>query len=172
MQVFEAIHARHTVRKFSGAPIPCADIEKIVDSARLAASGNNRQPWEFIAVTEPAIQEKLCIPTDHWLRKAGVVIAVVMDPESRWWVEDGAAAVQNMLLACTALGYGACWMEGYSLRNEEVLRAVLAIPATRRLFTLLAIGVSEELPLKEKKPLSEVLHWQRYPEQLENGTEA
>ncbi|MBE0697505.1 MAG: nitroreductase family protein [Anaerolineaceae bacterium] len=170
MQVFEAIHARHTVRKFSGAPVPIEDIEKIVDAARLAASGNNRQPWEFIAVTQPQVIEKLCVPTDHWLRKAGVVIAVVMDPESRWWVEDGAAAVQNMLLACTALGYGACWMEGYSLRNEELLRAVLAIPASRRLLTLLAIGVPEKTPVKEKKTLSEVLYWQRYPENTGTDT--
>jgi nitroreductase len=162
MEVFEAIRTRRTVRKFSGAPIPREDICQIVDAARLAASGNNRQPWEFIAITEAKGIEKLCIPTDHWLAKAGAVIAVIMDPESRWWVEDGAAAVQNMYLACTALGYGACWMEGYALRNAEVIGPILGIPAERRLFTLFAIGVPAETPRKEKKTLLEVLHWQRY----------
>jgi nitroreductase len=167
MEVFEAIRARRTVRKFTGAPVSRAHLEQIVDAGRLAASGNNRQPWEFIAVTEDELLRRLCIPTDHWSQKAGAVLAVVMDPESRWWVEDGAAAVQNMLIACTALGYGACWMEGYSLRNEEVIREILGIPASRRLFTLLAIGVPAEHPEKEKKALAEVLHWQHYPRQDE-----
>jgi len=162
MDVFEAIYTRRTVRKYNGAPVPQSDLERIVDSARMAASGNNRQPWEFVAVTEPGILAKLCIPPDHWLNNAGAVIAVIMDPGSRWWVEDASAAVQNMLLACTALGFGACWMEGYSLRNEEVFREVLGIPDNRKLFTLLAIGVADEQPMKEKKTLQDVLHWQHY----------
>lgn len=169
MEIFEAIQNRRTVRGFSGDPIPRADIEKIVDAGRLAASGNNYQPWEFIAVSEPARVAGLCLPADHWLSKAGAVIAVVMDPASRWWVEDGAAAVQNMLLACTALGYGACWMEGYTRRNEEFLRRILGIPDALRLFTLVAIGIPLERPQKDKKPLSEVLHWQQYSPRLKTS---
>jgi nitroreductase len=115
-----------------------------------------------VVITEPDVLARLRIPPDHWTDKAGAMIAVVMDPESRWWVEDGAAAVQNILLACTALGYGACWIEGYSLRNEEIVKDVLGIPETRRLFTLVSIGVPDEQPEKEKRSLQEVLHWQRY----------
>lgn len=162
MDIFEAIRTRRSIRKYTGAPVAQEDLAKIVDAGRLAASGVNRQPWEFIVVTEPEILRQLCIPPDHWTEKAGAVIAVVMNPESRWWVEDGAAAVQNMLLACTALGYGACWIEGYTLRNEEVFKVVLGIPENLRLFTLVSIGVADENPLKEKKALQEVLHWQRY----------
>ncbi len=163
MDIFEAIRTRRSIRKYTGAPVPCEDLEKIVDAGRLAASGVNRQPWEFVIVTEPEIMAQLRIPADHWMEKAGAIVAVIMDPESRWWVEDGAAAVQNMLLACTALGYGACWIEGYTLRNEEVIKKALGIPNNRRLFTLVSIGVPDEQPVKEKKPLQEVLHWQRYP---------
>ncbi len=42
-----------------------------------------------------------------WMEKAGAIIAVVLDPSSRWWLEDGSAAIQNILLAAHALGYGA-----------------------------------------------------------------
>jgi nitroreductase len=162
MDIFEAIHTRRSIRKYTGAPVYCEDLEKIVDAGRMAASGVNRQPWEFVVVTEPEILLRLRIPADHWTEKAGAMIAVVMDSESRWWVEDGSAAVQNMLLACTALGYGACWIEGYSLRNEEIFKEVLGIPANRRLFTLVSVGVPAEQPVKEKKALQEVLYWQRY----------
>jgi nitroreductase len=162
MEIFDAIRNRRSIRKYTGAPVPCEDLEKIVDAARLAASGVNHQPWEFIVVTEPEVLARLRIPADHWTEKAAAVIAVVMDPQSRWWVEDGAAAVQNILLACTALGYGACWIEGYTLRNEAVFKGVLDIPEDRRLFTLVSIGVPDEQPAKEKKALQDVLHWQRY----------
>ncbi len=162
MDIFDTIRSRRSIRSYTGQPVPVDDLKKIVDAGRLAASGVNRQPWEFIVVTEPDIMQRLRAPADHWTAKAGALIAVAMDPESRWWVEDAAAAVQNMLLACTALGYGACWIEGYTLRNEEAFKAVLGIPDSRRLFTLVSIGVPAEQPTKEKKSLDEVLHWQRY----------
>ncbi len=163
MDAFDTIRNRRTIRKYTGESVPHEVLEKIVDAGRLAASGNNRQPWEFIVVTEPDLLRRLRIPEDHWIANAGALIAVVMDPDSRWWVEDGAAAVQNMLLACTALGYGACWLEGYTLRNEETIRFVLGIPANRKLFTLVSVGVPDEQPVKEKKTLQQVLFWQRYP---------
>ena len=112
MDTFETIFNRRSIRKYTGETVPRPVLEKIIDAARMAASGNNRQPWEFIVVTEPELLRRLRIPEDHWIARAGALIAVVMDPESRLWFEDGAAAVQNILLACTALGYVACWLEG------------------------------------------------------------
>lgn len=162
MDIFEAIHTRRSIRKFNGSVIPHEDLEKIVDAGRLAASGNNRQPWIFIVITDPETRARLCIPSDHWSNQAGAYIAVVMDPESRWWVEDGAAAVQNMLLACHGLGYGACWIEGYTLRNEELFKQILGIPDNLRLFTLLPVGKADDMPTKEKKSLEEVIRWEHF----------
>ncbi len=85
-----------------------------------------------------------------------------MDPSSRWWVEDGAAAVENMLIASTALGYGSCWLEGYTLPREEEFKKLLGVPDDKRLLTLVPIGVPTEWPTIEKKPLEEVIHWERY----------
>ena len=78
------------------------------------------------------------------------------------WIEDGAAAIENMLIASTALGYGACWLEGYTLRAEEQLKRTLGIPSDRRLLTLIPIGVPAESPAPDKKPLEQVIHWERY----------
>lgn len=162
MDLIDLIRKRRTVRNYTGEPIPLTHLETIVDAGRLAASGNNRQPWDFIVITDPQVMRCLRVPEDHWSQKAAAMIAVVLDPESRWWMEDGAAAVENMLLACTALGYGACWLEGYTSRNEPAFKAVLGIPENKRLFTLVSIGVPADMPVKEKKPLEEVLHWQHY----------
>jgi nitroreductase len=161
MELFEAIYKRRSVRQYTGAPIPKADLLKIVDAGRLAASGSNRQPWEFIIVTDRETIERLKVAS-LWMEKAAAIVAVVMDPASRWWVEDGSAAVENMLLAATALGYGSCWLEGYTLQREDELKAILNVPAGRRLFTLLPLGVAADWPSKEKKPLESLVYWECY----------
>ncbi len=161
MNALEAIRKRRSVRKYTEEPIPRKDLEKIVDAGRLAATGNNRQPWDFIVVTDREMIERLKVAAE-WMEKAAAIIAVVMDPSSRWWVEDGSAAVENMLIASTALGYGSCWLEGYTLPREEEFKELLGVPKEKRLLTLIPIGVPVEWPTRKKKPLEEVLHWERY----------
>ena len=161
MDALEAIRKRRSVRDFTGDSIPREDLEKIVDAGRLAATGNNKQPWDFIVITNRDMIEKLKVAS-QWMEKAGAIIAVVLDPSSRWWIEDGAAAVENMLIASTALGYGSCWLEGYTLLCEEEFKQLLDIPGDKRLLTLVPVGVPVEWPTIEKKPLEEVIHWERF----------
>ncbi len=162
MDAIEAIRHRRTVREYTGEPIPRADLEIIVDAGRLAPSGYNRQPWDFIVITESATINELKIAA-QWMEQAGAIIAVVLDAAStKFWLEDGAAAVENMLLASRALGYGSCWLQGYTEPLEVQFKALLAVPAEKRLLTLVPIGVPTEWPHKEKKSLNEVIHWERY----------
>lgn len=161
MDALEAIRKRRSVRKYTGEPIPREDLEKIVDAGRLAATGSNKQPWDFIVITNRETINKLKVAA-RWMDKAAAIIAVVMDPSSRWWVEDGSAAVENMLITSTALGYGSCWLEGYTLPHEEEFKALLGVPEEKRLLTLVPIGVPAEWPSKEKKPLNAVLHWEKW----------
>jgi nitroreductase len=160
MDTLEAIRTRRSVRSYTGGKIPRADLETLVDAARLAPSGNNKQPWDFIVVTDEGMINQLKIAS-QWMDKAAAIIAVVMDPSSRWWVEDASAAVENMLLASVALGYGACWLEGYTCREKRSSRTV-GHPKTKRLITLVPVGVPAEGPVVEKKPLSKILHWELY----------
>lgn len=161
MDALEAIRKRRSVRKYTGESIPRDDLMKIVDAGRLAASGYNRQPWSFIVVTDRGMINKLTVAAD-WMDKAAAVIAVVIDSSAEFWLEDGSAAVENMLIASTALGYGSCWLEGDTLPLEEQLKEVLGIPKERRLLTLVPIGVPAEWPVKEKKPLEEVIRWEKW----------
>jgi nitroreductase len=161
MDTLEAIRKRRSIRRYTDAAIPRADLETIVDAGRLAATGSNRQPWEFVVVTERAMIAQFKV-SGAWIEKAGAVIVVVMDPGSRWWVEDGAAAIENMLLASTALGYGACWVEGDALPREALFKTLLGVPDEKRVMALIPVGVAAEMPTMEKKPLEQVLHWEKY----------
>jgi nitroreductase len=161
MDLFEAIRRRRSIRKYTGAAIPKPDLEQIVDAGRLAASGSNRQPWDFVVVTARNTIAELKA-AGGWIDQAAAVIVVVMDPKSRWWVEDGSAAIQNMLLAATALGYGGCWVEGDAQPREEQFKMLLAIPQDKRILAILPLGVPAESPTKDKKPLAELLHWDKF----------
>jgi nitroreductase len=161
MDIFDAIQKRRSVRSYTGAPIPRPDLEKIVDAGRLAASGHNCQPWDFIVITAQAMIERMGRVCE-WMAKAGAIIAIVLDPSTRYWLEDGAAAAQNMLLASTGLGYGSCWVEGGVIPVEEELKELLCVPASRRLLIVVTVGEPAEWPDKEKKPLEEVLHWEKF----------
>jgi nitroreductase len=161
MDALEAIRRRRSVRNYTGEPIPREDLETIVDAGRLAATGHNNQPWDFVVVTQRDMIEQLKVAS-LWMEKAGAIIAVVVDPSSRWWQEDGSAAVENMLIAATALGYGSCWLQGYTMPREEEFKILLEIPREKRLFTLVPIGVPVEWPTVEKKTLDQVIYWERY----------
>lgn len=161
MDALKAIRKRRSVRKYTGEPIPREDLETIVDAGRLAATGGNRQPWHFIVVTARDTIDKLKVAA-QWMDKAGAIIAVVIDPSTRWWVEDGSAAIENILIASTALGYGSCWLEGWTLPHEDEFKELLGIPEEKRLLTLIPIGVPVEWPTREKKSLQDVLCWERY----------
>ena len=161
MNALEAIKKRRSVRQYTGEAIPREDLETIVDAARLAATGGNQQPWNFIVVTDRELIDQLK-EAASWMDKAGAIIAVVLDPSSRWWLEDGSAAVENMLIASTALGYGSCWLEGDTLPLEDKFKALLDVPQELRLLMLVPIGVPVAWPTKEKKPLGDVIHWQRF----------
>ncbi len=161
MDALEAIRTRRSIRRYKNESVPKADLETIVDAGRLAATGSNRQPWDFIVVTEKSMIVNFKV-SGAWIAEACAVIVVVMDPKSRWWVEDGAAAIENMLLAGTALGYGSCWVEGDALPHEEKIKSLLGIPPEKRVMALVPVGVPAETPSPAKKRLEEVLHWERF----------
>ena len=161
MDALEAIRTRRSIRRYKNAVIPKNDLETIVDAGRLAATGSNRQPWDFIIVTEKPVIINFKV-SGAWIEEASAVIVVVMDPRSRWWIEDGAAAIENMLLASTALGYGSCWVEGDALPHEEMIKSLLGIPSDRRVMALVPIGLPAETPQPKKKSLGEILHWEKF----------
>jgi nitroreductase len=161
VDALEAIRRRRSVREYTGEPIPIEDLRAIVDAGRLAATGYNDQPWEFIVITERGTIEALKA-AGQFMEKAGAIIAVVSDPQGRFWQQDTSAATENMLIAATALGYGSCWVEGSTLPHEERFKELLGVPGDHRLRVLVPIGVPLKWPTQAKKPLDEVLHWERY----------
>ena len=48
----EAIKGRRSIRKFTDQPVPPEIIDKILEAAMWAPSGQNLQPWYFVVLTK------------------------------------------------------------------------------------------------------------------------
>ncbi len=201
MELFEALKSRRSIRKFTNEPVYDEDIYKIIDAARQAPSGNNRQPWNFIVIRKEKVIEEMAQAVHermdellNWpetkgcekdLRKyrylftffthAPVVIAIVVRHykssmsqilEKRGFTiyhhsdeQSVAAAVQNLLLAAHALGYGACWMTGPLVAIER-LEEILNIEDGSNLMALVPLGRPARIPPPQpRRSLKEIVRF-------------
>ena len=56
---FNFMDLRRTVREFSDKPVPKEIIENIIKTASTAPSGAHKQPWTFVAISNPALKKKI-----------------------------------------------------------------------------------------------------------------
>ena len=160
MDAIEALKSRRCIRKFEARAVPREVVEDVVDCGRLAATAINIPPWEFVVVRDRQKLEQLAAITDHgkFIAEAPVCV-VVLSRDTKYYIEDGSAATQNMLLAARAHGLGACWVAGDKKPYaEELCRLVGA--AGFKLVSLVPMGYPAETPEVQKRPLKEVLHWE------------
>jgi nitroreductase len=171
METWEAIRARRNVRTYQDRPIADGDLERILAAGWRSPSASNRQPWDFVAVTERSRLREL---TTVWMgarHLAGAAAAVVMTlrppPEDRYITIDQydlGQATMAMMLAATDLGIGS----GHSaIGDQEACRRILAIPEDRICAYMLALGYPADRPLKpithpDRRPFDEVVHWGRW----------
>lgn len=59
METKDAIYGRRSIRKYTDEPIELELLQEIIKAALMAPSGNNTQPWYFLAVRSEAQLEKL-----------------------------------------------------------------------------------------------------------------
>ena len=165
MDVLEAIKERRSVRKYKQEPISKEQVTQILEAGRWAPSRGNSQPWKFIIMknTQGRVALAEAIPTGKFLAEASLGIAVVVDPKvSKHPEQEGAAAIQNMLLAAHALGLGACWISIHDTDAEEKAKQILQIPNEEWLLSVVSIGHPEEIPEKGRKGLDEITFSDKY----------
>ncbi|MBU0503472.1 MAG: nitroreductase family protein [Candidatus Omnitrophota bacterium] len=166
MDILGVIKTRRSIREFSDRPIAGELIEKIIDAARFAPTARNIQPWEFVAVTEPGTLNKIADITEHgkFIAQAKCCI-VVFSSDTKYYLEDGCAATQNILLAATSLGIGSCWVAGDKKAYSGQIAGLLNAPGSFKLVSLIALGypVSEDsFKVAEKRPFKELIHREKF----------
>ncbi|MCK4341928.1 MAG: nitroreductase family protein [Phycisphaerae bacterium] len=175
MDVFEAIAKRHSYRgPFKDQPVPRADLQRIVQAGLQAPSGKNAQTTTFVIVDEAELVRKIgsLHASNKAVQQAQALIACIVDTRPEpvheghdFQIEDCAAAVENMLLAVTALGYATVWIDGWLRVQDraEKITNLLGLPAGKVIRVLLPLGVPEETwPRKEKQPFEARAWFNRY----------
>jgi nitroreductase len=148
----DSIFRRRSIRAYTGQPVAQEDILSLLQAGMAAPSASNRRPWHFVVVTDRALLHALAQAHAYGRMLAGAALAVAVcgDPSvSRWWVQDCSAATENILVAAAAFGLGGVWLGCHgNPERESAVRAVLGIPSSIGVLSLLSIGV----PAEEKEP--------------------
>ncbi|MCS7003149.1 MAG: nitroreductase [Dehalococcoidia bacterium] len=180
MNVLDAIVNRRTTKEFRPEPVPRAVLQQIIDTAAWAPNHHMTAPWRII-VLEGAARMPIAelrralkareltakgLPPDEVERQATdsaqkllraptlLVVSCAQNGDAVQREEDfaaAAAAVQNMLLAATALGVATFWTSGPIALSPE-LKALLDLPPSDRVVGIIHVGYPAEHRSPGQKP--------------------
>jgi len=175
MDFFEVVKKRQSYRAgFSVEIIPRESLRKIVQAGLDAPSGKNAQTTEFVIIDDPVVIDEIRMLHGHntAMQQATAYIACIIDrvPEAiyeghSFQVEDCAAAVENMLLAISALDYETVWIDGWLRVNSHAERigALIHLAHDKIIRVFLPIGrASESYAQPQKKAFTERAWFNRY----------
>ena len=161
---------RFSCRSFEAAPVPRERIVELLEAAQGAPSAGNLQPWRFLVVIGAAHRRALADAAfgQEFVASAPVTIVVCAVPDEcartygargrdLYCLQDTAAATENLLLAATAAGLGACWVGAF---DEASVRRALALEPGWRPVAMIPIGVPAEAPPgRTRRPPEAVTRW-------------
>lgn len=164
MNTIEAIAARKSYRgKYKPDPVPREHLTAILHAGLQAPSGCNKQTTSLIAVDDPALLAKLHAVIQPPVGETAPAMICVLTQriiayrDRTYYVQDYAAAIENMLLAITELGYDSCWIEGHITDVDRIgdqMAQILGVPEGYELVAFLPVGIAaEEAKRVPKKPL-------------------
>ncbi len=147
-KVIETIFTRRSIRKFTKERIPKETLELLLSAAMNAPTACNQQAWYFIVVTEQDKLDKLSTLHSgvNFVKNAPVAIIVCSEPNATildyYWIDECAAATQNLLLAAHSLGLGAIWtgINHENLEDINFYRNILNISDQYTPFAMIPIG--------------------------------
>lgn len=160
---YAAVVSRTSVRAYQDKAVEPGLVAALLHAGMSAPSGVNKQPWEFVVIDDTAQLKDLgsALPYAHMAAKAPVAIVVCGNRErfldgddSTLWVQDLAAASENILIAANALGLGGVYTCIYPHPDRmETARRILNLPDNIVPFNLIPIGY----PARNQKPMDK---WQ------------
>lgn len=151
MDVKEAIHRRRAYRSLDPVEITGEMIRDLAESARLAASCFNNQPWRFVFVIDRGMLKELHAALsrgNEWVHHASMIAVVFSRTDldcqvkgREYYLFDTGMAVAQMILRATELGLVAHPIAGF---KESKVKEILNIPDEMTVITLVNFGRKRE----------------------------
>lgn len=167
-KVYETIINRRSIRQFKQSPVQLEILEKLVNTARLAPSSGNLQPWEYIIVSEKNLVNEVFStlkwagyivpkgnPRDGQRPVAYIVVLVNTKTAGSNYRSDTGAAIENMILTALEEGIGSCWIGSI---DRPKLSKMLGIPERLEVDSILALGYPDETPVAEDM-MDSIKYW-------------
>ncbi len=161
METLKAIQTRRSVRKYEKRAVSDEMVEQLLAAAMSAPSARNQQPWEFIVIKDRSMLDAIPAfsPFARMVAHAPLGILICGDtrdlPSPGFWVQDCAAATQNLLVAAHALGLGAVWTGVYpmSLTDGRVIGFVkhCQLPEGVVPLAFVVVGYPAEMPQQQNR---------------------
>ena len=131
MNIIEAIHARHSVRTFSGEPLQ-ASVKKALEEA----INNSRSPFEgsvTMRLASVGIGEEFR-PSTYGVIRNALDFLLLGFANDKWSAVSGGFRMEQVVLEATRLGLGTCWVGGTFKKGSFAKAADLQLqaPAVRR----------------------------------------
>jgi len=153
-ETLKTMWKRRSIRKYKSDPIPEGDLNLILESARKAPTGGNRQKWLMIVVTDPDLRRRVAEACNNqmWMAGAPVILCLVTLPGEG--SVNGTIVLDHAILSATSLGYGTCWVGAY---DPSKVKEVLGIPEEHGIGCLTPVGLPAEQPAeRSRKPPAEL----------------
>lgn len=160
--VLDIIKSRRSIRHFLETPIPPDVLSSLLEAARWAPSGSNRQPWLFVVIQEQAnIQKiKMFSPGLGGKPQALIVMCTEGSTGEDTAIMDISMATQNVMLAATEKGLGSCCVGSL---NQKALQLLLSLPSHIVPELIISLGYPAKAPkVPSRRPIEEIVHWEEY----------
>ena len=161
------LFTRRSVRRYSGEPVTDAEIRDLLEAAMAAPSACAKDPWHFVVVRgRPALDALAdALPNGQMLRQANAAIVICGDlarahrNQESFLLQDCSAAIENILLAATLLGLGACWLGVHpTAERMEAIRKQFGISEAIIPVSAIALGRPDEFPEPRTRFRAEAVH--------------
>jgi nitroreductase len=168
MDAYTCIATKLEIREFSSKNVP-ADVKlKILEAARLTASGINSQHWRFILVQGPYQLKQLAedSTTGSWVEGSNFAVIVLTNPKYSFHLIDAGRVVQDMQLAAWNFGVVS---RVYTGVKSESIRKDFNIPGDMNPSIIVGFGypVKRIIGRKNRKPLNEIAFLGKYGNPLD-----
>ncbi|OWZ82919.1 nitroreductase family protein [Natranaerobius trueperi] len=143
----DLLFKRRSIRSYQNRLVEDEKITELLKAGMAAPSALNKRPWHFVVIKERNTLDKITEihPYSNMLKEAPLAIAVCGKKEEPYWVQDCAAAMQNILLAATANGLGSVWLGVYPREERaDTIKKLLGIDNEYLPLGLCAIGYPNE----------------------------
>jgi nitroreductase len=161
------------VRQFRSDPIPQEVVQNLLEVARWSGSASNLQPWELIVIRNRQTLQALAKVEGYVGHLAGAPLGIVLVMAGdRGQIEqetfDEGRLSERIMLAAAAYGVGSSvgWFKGKGVAEAK---RMLGIPEQRLVRTAISLGYPDEearrshpKPAQARKPLSQIVHEERY----------